>query len=115
MVNESWPWKRDLLREADDLEKRLNRFQKSKVESPSETLSYRIERFAVLFGFITRKLLDSKKLSQELESTPVKVRRYSRRKRKRRKLWGEHDLMEKYVSSRYNGAVDATHGNRHPP
>jgi hypothetical protein len=101
MIDESWPWKDDLARTYTDLSARLSRYKAGKRTWPSETLFFRIERFAFLFAFITRKLLDSKKLSQEIESTAVKARAYPKRLRKRQPKPDEHFIMEKYSFSKH--------------
>jgi hypothetical protein len=98
MVNESSYWKADLAREIKTLGRHLERYKapKKRDPSPSDLLSYEIERFAFLTAFITRKLLDSVKLSQELESENIKLRAFPGRKRPYKRQEGEHEIMERF-------------------
>lgn len=96
MVIESGPWKRELEREARDLERRLQQFAVSK--RPSATvIDYKVERFAFLFAFIARKLLDSNKLSNEVEHISVALLANRRRLHRRKRHPDEHPIMEKYT------------------
>lgn len=102
MVNESGYWKAGLAREIENINRRLRRYKSLKKSdlSPSEIFAYHIERFAFLIAFIARKLLDSSKLSQELESESVSLTVYPARKRRYKRKDDEHEIMERYLFSR---------------
>lgn len=102
MVNESSYWKADLAREVENINRRLRRYKSLKKRdlSPSEVLAYHIERFAFLVAFIARKLLDSSKLSQQLESESLNLTAYPARKRRYKRKDDEHEIMERYLFSR---------------
>lgn len=62
MIWESWPWKKDLERRSAALNKRIN--QTRWLESSLAN----VEQDVFLSAYIIRKLLDAKKLSDEVES-----------------------------------------------
>lgn len=97
MVNESSYWKADLEREAQNITRWLARYSSSKAEDPSDSFLYEIERFAFLTAFVTRKLLDSLKLSQELESQNINVKAHHARVRAYKRSWDEQEISERFL------------------
>src|ERR1700678_3856446 len=79
MIDDSVPWKRDLFYDTVSFSRRLASFRKSPREWPSEDLVYRIERFCMLTAFIVRRLIESEKLSTELERTTFAAIVYPKR------------------------------------
>jgi hypothetical protein len=82
MISESGPWKARLIRDSSALRKRIEQYRvrKSREADLSESFLFQIETFAFTTAFVVRKLKDSNKLSDELESTPIKMTVYRRRK-----------------------------------
>lgn len=69
MIWESWPWKKDLERRSVALSKRTNQRR-----WPEASLA-NVEQDVFLSAYIIRKLLDAKKLSDEVESIALHARR----------------------------------------
>lgn len=102
MIDDSVPWKSDLAKDTHALSSFLERYQQGKREAPSAALYYKVERFCFVSAFAIRRLIESQKLSDEMESTSISARVYQKRKRGYRELdiMTKGDIHKRYVLSR---------------
>lgn len=90
MTWESWPWKRDLARQGDVLQKRIQQ------RRWSEASCANVERDIFLSAYVVRKLLEAGKISDEVETTSLRAVEYSLRKGCTVDIMNWHKLDELY-------------------
>lgn len=89
VINDSVPWKEDLLRVALALEQRTTQ------RRWTERTSYLVERDIMIGAYAIRRLDESRKISDQLRSKSVRVRRYDL-KGKPLDVWTRHEFYEHY-------------------
>ncbi|HEU0037128.1 MAG TPA: hypothetical protein VFQ53_41245 [Kofleriaceae bacterium] len=89
MIDDSWPWKRDLEKAAVDLERRRTQ------RRWSEASWGKLERVLLGGAFAVRKLLDSGKISDEVESMTIKAQAFPPKARRVDRL-NRHRLEQLY-------------------
>jgi hypothetical protein len=89
VIADSVPWKDELFRVADRLEK------KSRQKQWTERTSFLVERDTMTAAYAVRKLLDSFKLSDELKREGVQVRRHDLIG-KPVDIWSRYEFWEHY-------------------
>jgi hypothetical protein len=106
MIYESYYWKDDLISEIRQLKSYLKMRQHF-----TQSINYKIEKFYFITAFVVRKLIDSNKISNELESMNVPIRYYKKNMRgfDRYFVWNaeaakyyDMDDLDKCNSSRLN-------------
>lgn len=70
MIHESWPWKRELLRDADVLERWCAK------RSQSGRRDFLIERKIFLAAYAIRKLVESHKLTEQIKGHHIKTKHF---------------------------------------
>lgn len=73
MIWDSWPWKREVARRAESLQRRANQNR-----WPESSLQ-KVEQDVFLAAYSIRKLVDSGKTSDEVESISLQVKTYPKR------------------------------------
>ena len=76
MIDDSNPWRIWLFRDLREVKRRLK--PRSRRSDVLERTTAHIERFALVTAFAVRKLVDSNKMSDELEATAIPAKRYPR-------------------------------------
>lgn len=83
MVWDSWVWKDQLRRDLRALKTKLNKAAALKTDESLEQAGVAIEKFAFTSAFIVRKLIEAKKLSDELENSSITLQAFPRVKTER--------------------------------
>jgi hypothetical protein len=78
MILDSYVWKSELKKDLQIVKKHLQKSKFSDESPKNELAAISIEKFTFTSAFIIRKLVESKKLSDEYESTPVQVQSFQR-------------------------------------
>jgi len=76
MILESHVWKNELNKDLQTVKRRLHKAKISWEQKDRELATVSIEKFAFMSAFIVRKLIESKKLSDEFESMSVQVQEF---------------------------------------
>ena len=93
MIFDSVVYKEELGSELADIEKVVS---KAVTSETFDQVGMRVERFTFWMAFVTRKLSEANKLSDELEGTSVKVRRFARTDDRPQDFLNLHRLDEFY-------------------
>lgn len=108
MISDSYSWKLRLERDAKSVQRRAQKFALRKTRGDmSESLGMQIETFVFTSAFIVRKLKESSKLSDELESKALPLRIYRRLKRRKWIPQDQHPINMEY-SFRRPGTKDVS-------
>jgi len=78
MIWESYVWKVELKRDLGDLRRRLQHAATPRSRGITEQVLAKIEKFVFASAFVVRKLIEAKKLSDELEAATLLVRSFPR-------------------------------------
>jgi hypothetical protein len=89
VISDSIPWREELLRVADRLE------QKKTQRRWTERSSFLVERDVMVSAYAIRKLLEARRLSDDLVAQPLKVRRHSLVGRPP-DIWDRHEIWESF-------------------